>query len=75
MKRGPVKDEDGRVVKVGDKLRSYYGIPPVRIDGEVIKRNGRLIVLTPGHDPAEVTLREFADCLGCFYVMDAEPTN
>lgn len=62
-----IKDADGRPVKVGDRLRSSYGIPPRTIVGKVVKRNGRLIVLTPGHNPAELPLREFAEALGQFW--------
>lgn len=68
MTRGPIRDDDGDIVRAGDRLRSSYGIPPRRIEGVVVERNGRLVVLTPGHSPAECTLREFAEHLGNFWI-------
>ena len=67
-----IRDEDGKAVRVGDRLLSSYGIPPVKITGEVVKRRGRLMVLTPGHNPSEITLREFVKALGTFWIIESK---
>lgn len=66
-----IRDEDGRAVRIGDKLISSYGIPPREIIGTVVKRRGRLTVLTPGHNPAEVSLREFVEALPSFWIQQS----
>lgn len=62
-----VKDSDGNLVKEGDRVFSSYGIPPLRIEGEVVDRGGVLWVLTPGHSPPEITLKRFKEYLGPFW--------
>ena len=65
-----VRDEDDRIVKAGDVLVSSYGIPPRRLEGQVIERKGKLIVLTPDSNPKECTLHAFQRHLGTFYVRE-----
>jgi hypothetical protein len=60
-------DSNGKQVKAGDFITSAYGIPPKAIRGEVFRKNGRLRVLTPGHNPAECSLATFKKCLGDFW--------
>ena len=50
------KDEEGNEVHAGDKISFSYGIPPVRVEGVLFERDGRLVMPTPGHNPAEATL-------------------
>ena len=49
----PIADDDGVVVKLGCTIHFGYGIPPIGVDAKVVARNGKLIALTPGHNPAE----------------------
>lgn len=49
----PITDEDGAVVKAGCTINFGYGIPPVGVYAKVVERNGELIALTPGHNPAQ----------------------
>jgi len=67
-----MKDRYGVQVKPGDILESSYGIPPVKIVGTVIHREGVLWVLTPGHDPAECKLTAFKRHLGEFEIATKE---
>lgn len=60
-------DDDGQPVTVGNFINSTYGIPPVRIRGELVIKNKQLWVLTPGHSPAECSLAKFKKCLGPFW--------
>ena len=62
-----MKDSDNNTVKAGDTIVSSYGIPPVKIEGKIIRRNGRLWVLTPGHSPSECSLARFKEYLGEFW--------
>lgn len=62
-----MKDNDGFDVGPGDKISFSYGIPPVRVNGKIVERDGKLIVLTPGHNPAEANLRTLRQHVGAFY--------
>lgn len=64
----PVKDSDGNVVKPGDYIQFSYGIPPVGVRAKVIERDGRLIALTPGHNPAECSVRSLKGHVGDFWI-------
>lgn len=66
------RDDDGTRIRAGMHLRSSYGIPPVRIVGEVVYRGTRLWVLTPGHNPPEISLAQFMECLGNVWAMSPE---
>lgn len=66
------RDSDGKRIRSGMHLVSSYGIPPVRIVGEVALRGRRLWVLTPGHNPSETSLQEFLDCLGDCWILAPE---
>ena len=50
------RDKDGDAVKPRDRIYFTYGIPPVYVEGELFERDGKLIMPTPGHTPAEATL-------------------
>lgn len=64
----PIKDSDGVVVKPGDAVRFSYGIPPVGVCAEVIERDGRLIALTPGHNPKECPVSQLKRHVGDFWI-------
>jgi hypothetical protein len=68
-----MKDRYGKQVKPGDILESSYGIPPVKIIGNVIHRGDELWVLTPGHSPAECKLTAFKRHLGEFEIVTNTP--
>ena len=61
------KDSFGEVVKAGDIVSFSYGIPPVGVKAKVVDRDGKLIVLTPGHNPEECNLRSLRTHVGDFY--------
>lgn len=61
------KCDDGYSTRAGDMIMFSYGIPPVRVESEIIDRNGRLIALTPGHYPPECELRKLRGYVGAWY--------
>jgi hypothetical protein len=66
----PIKDSDGKLVKVGDKITFTYGIPGRTVDAaEVIEENGKLVILTPGHFPERGLLSNLVGVYD-FYVID-----
>lgn len=69
---GEPRDMDGEPVKAGDTIAFCYGIPPVRVEGVVFKRNGRLMLPTPGHNPSEDTLWSIKRNCGGFWLVKAE---
>lgn len=64
----PITDSDGKLVKAGMFVRTSYGIPPIKLRGEVVRQNGRLWVLTPGHKPERCSLVKFKEYLGEFWI-------
>jgi hypothetical protein len=63
-------DSDRRTVKAGDVIQFSYGIPPVRVTAEVIEENGKLVALTPGHNPEQATLKQVRDWCEHFHKVD-----
>lgn len=63
-------DSDGNTVTEGDMIWSSYGIPPVKIEGGVIRVDGELVVLTPGHTPEMATLKEFSKHMGDWWKVE-----
>jgi hypothetical protein len=61
-KKKPVLDSDGAEVTAGCVIVFSYGIPPVGVYAQVIERGGKLIALTPGHNPAESTIAQVRKC-------------
>lgn len=51
-----IKDDFGEIINPGDFISFSYGIPPVDVKAEIINRDGKLIALTPGHNPSEASL-------------------
>ena len=68
MARRTIKDEDGNEVVPGCVIRFSYGIPPVAVRAEVIERDGRLIALTPGHNPTECGVASLNKHVGNFWI-------
>ena len=68
------KDEDGVPVYAGDTIAFSYGIPPVRVEGVLFERDGKLIMPTPAHTPKEATLAEIRRYCGIFWKVFNPPT-
>lgn len=66
--RKPIADSDGRPVKAGDVILFAYGIPPVGVEAAVVERDGKLIALTPGHNPAECRVDRLMGHVGVFWI-------
>jgi hypothetical protein len=64
-----IKDDYGVVVTAGCTVGFSYGIPPVHVEAKVIERGGRLIALTPGHNPAECPVASLRRHVGGFWVV------
>lgn len=45
--------DDGDPIVAGSTIVFSYGAPPVVVEAQVVARNGELVAVTPGHDPAE----------------------
>jgi hypothetical protein len=65
-----MKDSDGKRVKAGDTIYFSYGIPPIRVNAPVVKKKGRLVALTKGHNPEECTLIDLKKYVGDFWKVD-----
>lgn len=63
-----VKDSDGTPVKDSDVVLFSYGIPPVYVRAPVIERDGRLIALTPTHNPEECPVSQLKRHVGDFWI-------
>lgn len=61
------KDMEGETVKAGDTIAFTYGIPPVRVEGVLFERDGKLIMPTPEHTPKEATLGQIRYNCGGFW--------
>ena len=68
MGKRRVLDSDGAEVTAGCTIHFAYGIPPVSVRAPVIDRDGVLIALTPGHNPAEAPVSTFKLCFIEFWV-------
>jgi hypothetical protein len=62
-----LRDDDGKRVTAGDTVRFCYGIPPVAVVAKIVTCDGRLIALTPGHNPPECNLRTLRKHVGSWY--------
>lgn len=60
-------DMEGVTVKAGDRVAFTYGIPPVRVEGVLFERDGKLIMPTPDHNPPEATLPQINYHCGGFW--------
>lgn len=63
-----IRDADGVEVREGDIVHFSYGIPPVGVNAPIIRRNGKLIAVTKGHNPPECPLRTLEHHVGAFWV-------
>ncbi len=61
------KDMEGIEVRAGDKIAFVYGIPPIRVEGMLSEREGKLIMPTPNHTPKEATLAQLRYHCGGFW--------
>jgi hypothetical protein len=68
MKKQPFCiDDDGTRTYAGDSIRFSFGIPPTLVTAKIIERNGRLVALTPRHNPTECNLRRLRSCVGAWW--------
>jgi hypothetical protein len=67
----PLRDSDGVEVTAGCTVRFSYGCPPVGVAAVVIERNGKLIALTPDHNPKECLVSQLKRHVGGFWVAHA----
>ncbi len=65
-------DDYGREVKAGDMIAFTYGVPLVGVVASVIERGGRLIALTPGHNPCECRVDRLRYHVGEFHIQHKE---
>lgn len=70
MKTLYLLDDDKNKTFAGDTVRFNYGIPPVKVDAQIIERNNKLIALTPGHTPDECNLRSLRRYVGNWYKVN-----
>lgn len=63
-----IKDSDGIAVTPGCTVRFAYGIPPVAVAAPVIERDGKLIALTPDHNPKECRVDHLKRHVGDFWI-------
>jgi len=63
-----IKDSNDELICEGDIIEFSYGIPPRRVRGEVVFRGGAFEVLTPGHNPEFVLLRDLKYYVGEMYI-------
>ena len=59
-------DNDGNVVKAGDKISFSFGIPGRRVEGVLFERDGKLIMPTPDVTPKEATIAMLRKHVGGF---------
>ena len=69
MRRQRITDSDGALVRPGCTIRFGYGIPPVEVRAKVVDRDGDLVALTPGHNPASCLVSDLAAHVGAFSVL------
>lgn len=75
-KRLVLFDDVGAETTEGDKVQFTFGIPPVNVVGDVIRRGENLIVLTPNYSPKECDLRLLRDFVGeWFNVGNNQPKD
>jgi hypothetical protein len=67
-----IKDDDGVVVTPGCRIAFSYSIPPVPVEAEVIERDGKIIALTPGHNPPECPVAKLQEYVWSFWVVEQE---
>jgi hypothetical protein len=63
-----MKDSDGVEINEGDVIHFTYGIPPVGVEAPIISRDGELIAITAGHNPAECKLSNLSRHIDYFWV-------
>jgi hypothetical protein len=68
-----IKDADGVEVREGDIIHFSYGIPPIGVNAPVIRRDGKLIAITAGHNPPECLVRMLERHVGYFWVDRSRP--
>ncbi len=66
--RGKLVDCEGVEVRAGDIVHFSYGIPPVGVSAPVVRRGGKLIAITKGHNPEQCPVSELEEHVGVFWV-------
>ena len=58
------RDADGEPIKAGDLVSISFGIPPMRVEGSLFERDGKLIMPTRGCNPSEATIGQLRTFVG-----------
>ena len=61
-------DSYGVRIRKGAVVHFSYGIPPIGVDAKIVQRDGKLVALTPGHNPDHCALRSLKRFVGDIYV-------
>lgn len=64
-------DSEHQQVKAGCWVNFSYGIPPVIVHAKVVLRAGKLIALTPGHNPKEMPVSQLKRHVGYVIIVSA----
>lgn len=65
-----VRDSEGQEVNHGDVVSFCYGIPPIGVRAPVIRRDGKLIAITKGHNPSETSVSSLHRHVGYFRKLE-----
>jgi len=65
-----LRDGAGEWVTAGDTIRFTFGLPPIVAFAKIIERDGKLIALTPTHNPPECNLRSLRRYVGYWFKED-----
>lgn len=71
-KRRRGRTHNGIEIKPGKIAHFIYGIPFVVVNAPIIERDGKLIMLTPDHNPQEMDMEEAMRVLPDMEIRDAE---
>ena len=61
-----ITDRYDNVVRAGDYITFSFGIPPLKVKGNVVVKDNELVVLTPSVTPAECYLKDLESYVGDF---------
>ena len=61
-------DTNKKQIRAGMTVLFSFGIPPINVRAKIIKRGGKLIALTPGHNPPECPVHSLKRHVGYLYI-------